>query len=80
MSIFSFGHKKEEVKQQPYLERVIIEKKELDEKRAKLREFLVGDAFKALAAEEQDRLKAQIQAMDTYSNILGERIDYATRK
>ena len=62
----------------PYLERVITEKTELDSKRAKLKDFITGAGFHGIAPEEQDRLKRQLNAMDTYSQILSERIQYGS--
>jgi len=59
---------------QPYQERVVEEKRELDEKLAKLREFIVGEAFASVDENEQVRLKAQESAMTVYSSILGDRI------
>jgi len=55
-----------------YQERVIIEKKELDEKRGKLLKFIAG-RFK-MSPKEQSQLNRQLEAMTLYSNILEERI------
>jgi crAss001_48 related protein len=62
---------------QPHQERVIVEKKELDEKLAKLKEFCFGSntkVFASLSPEERDRLEDQYTAMKQYSDILGKRI------
>ena len=62
---------------QPYQERVVVEKKELDEKLAKLKEFCFGSntkIFGSLDPQERDRLEDQYTVMKRYSNILGERI------
>lgn len=59
---------------QPHQERVVTEKKELDEKREKLTAFTFTDTFKALPKEEQERLNRQHGIMEQYSNVLGERI------
>lgn len=58
----------------PYQERVIQEKLELDERRAKLLAFIFSTQFVALPAGERSRLNLQRSAMDDYSRILGERI------
>ena len=59
---------------QPHQERVIEEKKQLDEKREKLTAFIGGSVYRTLEATEQSRLNRQLEAMSLYSNILGERI------
>jgi hypothetical protein len=41
---------------QPHQERVVAEKKELDEKREKLGTFIEGEIFQALSSEERNRL------------------------
>jgi len=58
----------------PHQERVVAEKKELDEKRTKLATFIGGDTYDALDQNEQGRLNRQLYVMDLYSGILGERI------
>lgn len=59
---------------QPHQERVVAEKTELDDKREKLLRFFMGDIYKKLPVDEQDRLSKQETAMKVYSDILGERI------
>lgn len=59
---------------QPYQLRVIAERKELDERLAKLIEFLPSPACLALDFEERCRLSRQSRIMAEYSQILGERI------
>jgi hypothetical protein len=59
---------------QPYQQRVVAEKAELDGKLDKLKAFLVADSFVAVNNAEQDRLLRQAKAMGEYSKILGERI------
>lgn len=59
---------------QPHQERVVAERAELDEKRAKLTAFIDGEVFDALDAAEQDRLRRQQDAMSVYSDVLRERI------
>lgn len=58
----------------PHQQRVIDEKKELDEKHEKLTNFTFTDMFSSLPREEQTRLNRQHAVMETYSQILGERI------
>ena len=59
-----------------YQERVVAEKKELDEKLTKLKAFVFGGnpIFGKLPPEEWDRLESQFDAMSRYSAILGARI------
>lgn len=62
---------------QPHEERVVAEKRELDEKLAKLKAFCFdpGSAtFKALPPEDRDLLEDQYTAMKQYSEILSKRI------
>jgi len=59
---------------QPHQQRVVDEKKELDEKREKLYEFLHTDIYEGLADGERADLQAQYWAMGFYSNILDSRI------
>ena len=56
--------------------RVINEKKELDEKINKLKDFIINNPiFKTLLKEEQSRLNKQYDIMVEYSKILSERIN-----
>ena len=59
---------------EPHQERVLTEKKELDEKREKLGVFLKGDHFRKLPPAERARLEEQAIVMRRYSEILNERI------
>ena len=59
---------------QPHQQRVVEEKKELDEKRAKLLTFLASDTFRDLDEQEKIRLHRQLGVMGDYSMTLGERI------
>ena len=61
---------------QPHEQRVLDEKKELDEKRIKLAALIGGEMFSSLPLEEQARLHHQSSVMQTYSDILGERITH----
>lgn len=61
----------------PHQQRVVDEKRDLDEKIEKLRAFIGGnDLFRTLRADEQERLRVQLLAMGTYSTVLGERIEH----
>ena len=61
---------------QPYQQRVVDEKTELDEKLTKLRAFCsqVGGEFDSLPTEEKQRLTEQEGHMAAYSGVLGRRI------
>lgn len=59
---------------QPYQQRVIDEKAELDVKIQKLTEFLSSDKSESVEADEKDRMKWQLDIMEDYSEVLGERI------
>lgn len=59
---------------QPHQERVVTEKKELDEKLSKLTAFYDTPIFASLDQAERDRLHRQGHAMSVYSDILEERI------
>jgi len=58
----------------PYQERVVAEKADLDAKLGKLMVFTTSDVFKALPYDERTRLIAQKDAMTAYSLILEQRI------
>lgn len=56
-------------------QRVIDEKKELDEKAKRLSDFIgLSPMFLEIDTSEQDRLKEQCEIMWQYSEILGKRI------
>ena len=59
---------------QPFQQRVVDEKKELDDKLSKLIPFLISETFKAVPPAEQARLIKQSDIMKEYSEVLGERI------
>ena len=60
---------------QPRQTRLAKEKRELDEKTAKLSEFIGNDPlFEGVDPEEQKRMRAQCEIMCQYSEILGQRI------
>lgn len=61
---------------EPYQQRVIDEKKELDDKIEKLTSFLTNDEQRSkVSDQEADRMQRQLDCMNAYSGILGERID-----
>lgn len=59
---------------QPYQQRVVEEKKQLDERLDALQVFFAGDIFPELDISERSRLSRQSVAMQGYSDILAERI------
>ena len=52
---------------EPYQQRVVDEKKELDEKLEKLRVFRGGKTFRGLDSTERERMNRQEAAMTKYS-------------
>lgn len=60
---------------QPHQERVVQEKKELDEKIEKLQAFLKTEKFNDIDIDEQERLDDQLDVMQEYSTILLARIE-----
>lgn len=59
---------------EPWQERVIQEKKELDEKIEKLKKFIKNAPEKIATETEMLRLEVQFTIMQSYSNILDVRI------
>lgn len=59
---------------EPYQERVVAEKAELDERINKLCEFLASNMFNKMPMKERNLLIQQHQAMLVYSFVLRERI------
>ena len=62
---------------QPHQERVVVEKKELDEKLEKLLAFIdagKGPVYAKLVTEERERLTTQARIMREYSDVLADRI------
>jgi hypothetical protein len=60
---------------QPHQQRVVDEKKDLDEKINKLKAFIeTNPTFKTLPDDERRRLGRQFDAMAEYSSILSQRI------
>lgn len=58
----------------PHQQRVVDEKKDLDDKREKLMSFFSTEVFSGLDQAEKDRLSTQYGVMTVYSAILGQRI------
>lgn len=58
----------------PFQQRVVDEKKELDDRIKKLASFTKGPIILELPTDEQDRLTCQRRIMIEYSRILGSRI------
>lgn len=59
---------------EPYQDRVLNEKAELDARLGKLQPFLDTATFKDLDAAEQERLRKQAGIMQEYSAVLADRI------
>ncbi len=60
----------------PHQQRVVDEKTSLDEKLDKLTSFMFDNVvFKSLPADEQLRLRRQLDVMKEYSSILAARIE-----
>jgi hypothetical protein len=61
---------------EPWQERVVAEKAELDERLGKLSKFVYENAeFWKICEAERSLLRRQLTVMDLYSRILGERIE-----
>lgn len=59
---------------QEFQQRVVEEKRDLDEKIQKLEPFTITKTYCELPRAEQARLVEQLNAMNEYSMILGNRI------
>ena len=57
-----------------FIERLVIEKRELDEKIVKLESFIMSTNFQDIAKKQRNLLQYQLLVMITYSDILTERI------
>jgi hypothetical protein len=66
--------KKPVKKMSTFIERLLAEETELNEKKAKLEAFVGTDAFKNVDKEQQSLLKIQLNAMATYSECLNQRL------
>ena len=60
---------------QPFQQRVIDERGELEEKIHKLSVFVTGEIFPLLPKDEQERLTVQLSVMALYVTILQHRIE-----
>ena len=62
-------------KMEPYQQRVVDEKEELDGRRLKLIAFVSGPKFESVPIDEQERMHEQIACMSEYSDVLRRRIE-----
>lgn len=58
-----------------FVEKMVKERTELEEKISKTKALIASSTFNDLPQKEKKLLNEQVQAMDTYSRILKERID-----
>lgn len=59
-----------------FVERMIVEKDELQDKVAKLENFVNGEKFRELRGLEQVYLKEQLKFMRGYLSVLRQRINF----
>ena len=59
-----------------FIERMIVEKDELQDKVTKLENFVNGEKFKELKGLEQVYLKEQLSFMRGYLSVLRQRINF----
>ena len=59
-----------------FVERMIVEKDELQDKVTKLENFINGEKFKELKGLEQVYLKEQLKFMKGYLSVLRQRINF----
>ena len=59
-----------------FVERMIVEKNELQDKVTKLENFVTGEKFKELKGLEQVYLKEQLKFMKGYLSVLRQRINF----
>ena len=57
-----------------YQQRIVTEKRQLDERLKKLNIILTSEMIQSFPEDEQKRMKRQSEVMAEYSKILGERI------
>lgn len=57
-----------------FLERLVIENRELNDKVSKLRAFIISEAYEKLDLLQKQLLKSQLLAMNTYAEILSTRL------
>lgn len=59
-----------------FVERMVVEKNELQDKVTKLKNFINGEKFKELKGLEQVYLKEQLKFMKGYLSVLRQRINF----
>lgn len=59
-----------------FIDRLNIEKNDLNDKIGKLKTFMESDKFNSIDVLQRSLLQIQIQAMFTYSQVLFERIKW----
>lgn len=59
-----------------FVERMVVEKKELQDRVTKLENFVNGEKFKELKGLEQVYLKEQLKFMRGYLSVLRQRINF----
>ena len=59
-----------------FIERMIVEKNELQDKVTKLENFVTGEKFNELKGLEQVYLKEQLKFMRGYLSVLRQRINF----
>ena len=59
-----------------FIERMIVEKNELQDRVTKLENFINGEKFKELKGLEQVYLKEQLKFMKGYLSLLRQRINF----
>lgn len=59
-----------------FIERIVVEKDELQDKVTKLENFINGEKFKELKGLEQVYLKEQLTHMRAYLSVLRQRINF----
>jgi transcription termination factor NusB len=57
-----------------FIDRLIDEKQQLDEKIEKLTVFILSENFKSIEMVQQSLLQVQLLSMETYSQCLTERL------
>ena len=59
-----------------FIERMVVEKNELQDKVTKLENFVTGEKLKELKGLEQVYLKEQLKFMNGYLSVLRQRINF----
>lgn len=59
-----------------FIERMVVEKNELQDRVTKLENFVTGEKFKELKGLEQVYLKEQLKFMRGYLSVLRQRINF----